>query len=148
MSTKAPALDQVRDLMQMRADDAATHLRRLLDMEKEAAGRLTLLRQYRDEYRITFMAKVQEGLSHEAWRNYATFLNRLEDAISQQEELARNSTTNVDQGKSAWLTHRNRVKAIDMLAQRHQNRMQLVANRREQKALDEYASRVMRVSDD
>ena len=43
-------LETVLDLMQLRADDAAKMLGRLIAAEQDAKGRLGLLEGYRDEY--------------------------------------------------------------------------------------------------
>jgi flagellar FliJ protein len=134
-------LQSILDLSQMKLEEATRRLGELITGEQQAAQRLELLAQYRDEYHARFLAAAQDGLSRDQWRNYQLFLDKLDTAISQAREMVAQSHQLTAAGQQEWLAKRGRVKAFDTLAQRHQARIDYAETRREQKALDEHSSR-------
>ncbi len=140
--TKNFPLQSILDLSQMRLDEATRRLGELLADQEKASGQMALLVQYREEYYGRFMAAAREGLSPEQWRNYQTFLDRLDSAIGQAEQMMAQSKQMTAAGQQDWLSKRGKVKAFDTLAQRHQARTDQDASRQEQKSLDEHSTRV------
>ena len=140
--TKNFPLQSILDLSQMRLDEATRRLGELIADQEKASGRMDLLVRYREEYHDRFMAAAREGLSPEQWRNYQTFLDRLDSAIGQAEQMMAQSKQMTAAGQQDWLSKRGKVKAFDTLAQRHQARTDQDASRREQKNLDEHSTRV------
>lgn len=139
--TKTFPLQSILDLSQMRLDESARRLGQLISGEQQAAQQLELLAQYRDEYHARFLAAARDGLSRDQWRNYQSFLDKLDTAIAQAREIVAQSHQLTAAGQQEWLAKRGRVKAFDTLAQRHQARIDYVEMRLEQKALDEHSSR-------
>lgn len=105
---------------------------------------MALLVQYRDEYHSRFLAAARDGLRPDQWRNYQSFLERLDDAIGQAKAMVAQSQQLTAAGQQDWLHKRGRVKAFDTLAQRHQAREHYAEARQEQKSLDEQALRMHR----
>jgi flagellar FliJ protein len=140
--TKAFPLQSILDLSQMKLDEATRRLGELISGEQQATQRLELLAQYRDEYHARFLAAAREGLSRDQWRNYQSFLDRLDVAIGQAREMVAQSHQLTAAGQQEWLEKRGRVKAFDTLAQRHQAKAAHAQTRMEQKALDEHVSRL------
>ena len=140
--TKNFPLQSILDLSQMRLDEATRRLGELLADQEKASGQMALLVQYREEYYGRFMAAAREGLSPEQWRNYQTFLDRLDSALGQAEQMMAQSKQMTAAGQQDWLSKRGKVKAFDTLAQRHQARTDQDASRQEQKSLDEHSTRV------
>jgi flagellar FliJ protein len=140
--TKNFPLQSILDLSQMRLDEATRRLGELLADQEKASGQMALLVQYREEYYGRFMAAAREGLSPEQWRNYQTFLDRLDSAIGQAEQMMAQSKQMTAAGQQDWLSKRGKFKAFDTLAQRHQARTDQDASRQEQKSLDEHSTRV------
>lgn len=134
-------LQSLLDLSNLRLDEAARQLGKLIAGEREAHQRLELLVQYRDEYQARFLAAAGNGLGPDAWRNYQQFLGRLDQAIEQAGAMAAASKQRTAQGQQHWVDQHSKVKAFDTLAQRHQARMAYVENRHEQKQSDEHAAR-------
>lgn len=126
----------------MKLEEATRRLGQLISGEQQAAQRLELLTQYRDEYHAKFLAAAREGLSRDQWRNYQSFLDRLDTAIHQAREMVAQSHQLTTAGQQDWLSKRGRVKAFDTLAQRHQTRVNHAETRQEQKEMDEHASRL------
>jgi len=135
------SLQTLLDLSQLRLDDAARQLGKLMASEKESAQRLQLLEQYRAEYHTRFLATARDGLGRDQWRNFEAFLGRLDQAIAQAQLDTHRSQQNTAAGKQAWIDKRGQVNAYDTLAQRHQARLQALEQKREQKVQDEHAAR-------
>jgi flagellar FliJ protein len=131
-------LQSVLDLSHMKLEEATRRLGELISGEQQATQRLELLAQYRDEYHARFLAAAREGLSRDQWRNYQSFLDRLDVAIGQAREMVAQTHQLTAAGQQEWLEKRGRVKAFDTLAQRHQARVVYAENRMEQKNLDEH----------
>lgn len=135
------SLQTVLDLMQNRADEATQRLARLLAAERDAKRKLEMLLQYRDEYAVRFRQAAQEGLRQPEWRNFQEFLDRLDEAITQQLQAVCVQETHTAAGQMDWQRQRARMKAFDALAERHRSNEERLEQRQEQKAQDEFAAR-------
>jgi flagellar protein FliJ len=136
-------LQSILDLSQMKLEEATRQLGVLISSQQQATDRVALLIQYRGEYYTRFLDAARDGLSREQWRNYQSFLNRLDEAIAHAREMVSHSQQLTQAGQQEWLSKRGRVKAFDTLAQRHQSRENYAESRQEQKNLDEHAARVL-----
>lgn len=142
------ALQTVLELMQRRADEATLQLARLIASEQDAATKLKLLADYREEYAQRFQTAAQNGLTPQQWRNFQDFLGRLDDAIAQQQQAVAQSKRNTAAGQAAWQSQQVRLKAIDTLSVRHERSETIRIGRQEQKQVDEFAARSRQVHDD
>jgi flagellar protein FliJ len=133
-------LQPLLDLSQLNLDASARRLGELIAGQEEAAARLEMLVQYREEYRARFLAAAKDGLSRDAWANYRSFLDRLDEAVTQATGLATASRQRTADGQQDWLAKRGKVKAFDTLAERHRNRLEKAEQRQEQKNLDEHVA--------
>ncbi|HTY99843.1 MAG TPA: flagellar export protein FliJ [Rhodocyclaceae bacterium] len=140
MTSKFP-LQSLLDLSNLRLDEATRRLGELVSSEMQANQRLELLVQYRGEYHTRFLAAARNGLAPDQWRNYQSFLERLDAAVSQAQELVTQSRQRKEEGQKEWLDKRGRVKAFDTLAHRHQARADYAERKQEQKAQDEHSAR-------
>ncbi len=127
-------------------DDATRKLGALLAGEQEAGARLTLLQQYRAEYHGRFVTAARNGIGRDVLGNYQTFINRLDDAIVQAQQMVEQSRHRTAMGQQEWIDKRGRVQAFDTLSQRHRNREMGIENRKEQKQLDEHSARKYQVA--
>ncbi len=134
-------LQSILDLSQLKLEESTRRLGELIAGEQEAAKRLELLIQYRDEYHGRFLAAARDGLGREQWRNYQFFLEKLDSAIGQAKDMMARSQELTTAGQQDWLHKRGRVKAFDTLAHRHQAQVNYQESREEQKNLDERAAR-------
>ena len=139
--TKKFPLQSILDLSNLRLDEATRRLGELIASEQEAASRLELLGQYREEYHARFLAAARNGLGPDQWRNFQLFLERLDVAVAQAGEMAAQSRRHTAAGQQEWLDKQGRVKAFDTLAQRHKARVDYGESRQEQKSLDEHSAR-------
>lgn len=138
---RAFPLQSLLDLSQLRLDEAARKLGELIAGEQEASQRHALLVQYREEYRARFVAAAQDGLSPGTWRNFASFLAKLDEAINQADSAMAQTRQRTVAGQQEWVEKRGRVKAFDTLSDRHQTRVAYQDQRQEQKASDEHGAR-------
>jgi flagellar protein FliJ len=134
-------LQPLLDLAQTRTDEAARRLGELVAAERDLEQKLKLLEDYRHEYNERFAQAARDGLSPDAWRNYSAFIGRLDDAIGAQRKIVQQSKNRTADGQQAWLQQRNKLKAFDTLAHRHQTLIARDELRQEQKASDEHAAR-------
>ena len=141
------SLQTLLDLSQLRMDEAGRKLGELLAGAQKDDQRVVLLQQYREEYQERFVAAAKLGIGRDAMNNYQFFLVRLDEAITQAQEMATQAKQRTAAGQRAWLDQRSQVKAFDTLSQRHFSREQYIENRKEQKAQDEHASRNHRVDE-
>jgi flagellar FliJ protein len=147
MATRFP-LQTVLDLMQVRAEDAARDLGRLIAAEQDARTRLTLLETYRDEYAAKFREAAARGLTPQQWANYQEFTARIELAITQQTAAVDASRSHTAAGQERWRHQNHRVQAFDTLAQKHDAEQRYLDGRREQKQVDELVTRRHQTSGD
>lgn len=138
--TKPAPIQTLLDLSKMRLDEAARALGALISGEQVASERLKLLTTYRTEYRARFMVAAQDGIDRETWRNYQSFLDKLDASITQAEEAVRQSRQRTALGQREWIGKKERVRAYDTLTQRYQSREQYAAQHSEQKMQDEFAA--------
>lgn len=138
--TKPAPVQTLIDLSKMRLDEATRMLGNLISGEQAATERLDLLIGYRTEYHNRFMAAAKNGMDRDSWRNYQAFLDRLDASISQAQEAVKQSQQRKMLGQREWMGKKERLRAFDMLAQRHKIREQYAAHHVEQKAQDEFAA--------
>lgn len=134
-------LQPLLDLMQERTDEASRKLGQLIAAEQSARSRLQLLEQYRAEYAEKMREAVASGVTQMMLRNYQDFLARIDEAVEQQQQVVQASERNTVAGQENWKHQNKRLKAIDTLAQRHDERERLRENKQEQKLLDEFTGR-------
>lgn len=135
------ALQTVLELMQNRTDNATQRLARLLAAERDAKKKLEMLQHYRDEYGVRFRQAARDGLGQPEWRNFQQFIDRLDEAITQQHEAVRAQEQHTAAGQEDWQKQRARMKAFDALAERHRSSEERLEQKQEQKTQDEFAAR-------
>lgn len=135
------SLQMVLDLMRNRHDEATQSLARLLAAERDAKKKLEMLLQYREEYTTRFREAAQDGLGQPEWRNFQEFLNRLDQAITQQLQSVSLQEAHTAAGQAEWWQQQKRLKAFDALSERHRASEARWESRQEQKTQDEFATR-------
>lgn len=137
-------LQPLLDLANNRMDQAARKLGELISGEHECQRKLELLEGYRAEYQERFLEAARNGIGPDAWRNFSTFIGRIDDAIAAQRAVVEQSRQATVGGQQAWLAQRNKVKAFDTLSQRHQAVQAKREQRDEQRQSDEHAAKAFR----
>lgn len=135
------SLQPLLELMQTRSDEATRQLGHLIAAEQSARSRLQMLEDYRADYALKLREACIQGLTPMALRNYQDFLARIDEAISQQTLAVRHSEQNTAHGKENWKEQNKRLKAIDTLSHRHDEREKVLDNKQQQKLQEEHTTR-------
>jgi len=147
MSHKNP-IQTLQELAHTRVDEATRKLGELISSEHACEEKLQLLIQYRAEYRERFVTAARGGIDPNAWRNYSAFLLKLDDAISNQQNIVNHSKNATSVGQQHWVSERNRAKAFDTLSHRHHLQQARRDAKQEQQISDEHSAKQYRAKGD
>lgn len=134
-------LETLIDLARRETDDAAKRLGAALKAVADAEEKLNMLVGYRDEYGRRFDASQQQGITPMAYRNFQAFMEKLDSAIKGQEDVLRHTKARGDQEKQAWQEAERKRMSYSTLRDRAQAQELKKEAKRDQKAMDEHASR-------
>ena len=85
--------------------DSATHkLGQLNRQQHNAQSKLEMLLQYRKDYQARLQESTQNGIHPAELRNFQEFINKLDEAISQQLKLVGQSKVSTQVGRSEFDT--------------------------------------------
>lgn len=111
---------------------------------EQARQQLELLRGYAREYDRRSMATLSQGVDLAAQNNLRAFVAKLTTAVTiQQGEVERREQA-LAAADAELLQMRTRLGSLEKLAARNEQSAQTTARRREQRTLDEMASRIRR----
>jgi len=129
-------LQPIANLAKQNERGAARDHGNVLRTLQQHEDQLNELISYRDEYIKTFENAGANGISVIQYQDYSLFLNRLDDAIKQQQQLVFNSRADCDQSKSKWLDKRNRSKMVSKVVEKRQLNESKENEKREQRELE------------
>lgn len=141
---KHSPLNTLADLAQTDTDAAARELGRLQVLRTQAELQLNQLTQYRQEYRERMQVVAAQGITSSRWQDFSRFLDSLDQAIRQQGAALAKAEADLLAGRNRWQHQKRRLNSFDTLIARAEARQEQVAARREQRANDEYAARLVR----
>ena len=122
-------------------DAALTALRHAEASAAAAQGQLDQLQEYRTQYQQRWSAQFRQAGSIELMQCYQGFAQRLEQAITQQGQIAAQAEQRAQHSRAVVLEREQRVAAVRKLIERRQQEQHRVAERRDQRATDEAAQR-------
>ncbi|HEX8604688.1 MAG TPA: flagellar export protein FliJ [Pseudoduganella sp.] len=134
-------LETLIDMAQSETDDAAKRLGAALKAVSDAEAKLSMLIGYRDEYARKFQENQQAGITPMAYRNFQAFMDKLDSAIHGQEDIVRQSMKRGEHEKATWQAAERKRVSYTTLRDREEVKQQKVEAKRDQKAMDEHASR-------
>ncbi|WP_028104777.1 flagellar export protein FliJ [Pseudoduganella violaceinigra] len=129
------------DLARRETDDAAKRLGAALKAVADAEEKLNMLVGYRDEYGRRFDESQQQGITPMAYRNFQAFMEKLDTAIKGQEDVLRHSKVRGDKEKQLWQDAERKRMSYSTLRDRAEAQELKKEAKRDQKAMDEHASR-------
>lgn len=97
------------------------------------------LNQYRQIYHQQWTDRGLQGISPQQNSQYHAFINKLENAATQQYEGVLQVREALAQCRIQWLEAQQRRKAVELLLEKKADKVRLKAQRQEQKMLDDYA---------
>ncbi|WP_019141174.1 flagellar export protein FliJ [Noviherbaspirillum massiliense] len=135
------AIDTLVELATTQADEAAKRLGLAIRACEDSEQKLALLLQYRDDYQARFQSGLVSGLTAAAYRNFRNFMDKLDLAISGQQQIVDDAKRRIQQERSTWQETERKRMSYDTLAGRALREQQRKESRRDQKAMDEFATR-------
>jgi len=135
------ALDTLIELATNETDEAAKRLGRAIHACEDTEQKLALLLQYRDDYQARFRSGLTTGISASGYRNFQLFLDKLDTAIAGQQQIVDDAKKRMGDERSAWQSSERKRMSYDTLAVRAEKAELLKENKRDQKPMDDFATR-------
>jgi len=134
------SLKLLLDLVQQQTDASAKKLGKLNLQLQEAEKKLNLLLQYRHSYQSHFQNATEKGINHLEWRNFIAFMDKLDAAVNEQQQVVLHAQNKKIEGGNEFLSYQRKLKSYDTLLQRQQDAENQKQMKYEQKLQDEFAS--------
>jgi len=141
MPKRSERLRPVQQIAANREQEAAREMAKARSYLESTQARLSELINFRGEYARNFLARGEQGMTVTRMREYYGFIQRIDQAIAYQQNLAEQAKSVYAQRQKLWGQRRSRMLAIDKLAERYRQQEQIESDRREQKETDERAQR-------
>jgi flagellar FliJ protein len=135
------ALDTLLDLARRATDDAAKRLGAAVQAVEEARQKLEMLHGYRDDYAHKLDAAQLRGMTPMAYQNFVAFMAKLDKAIQGQRDLLVHAEARAAHEKAAWQAAERKRLSYSTLSQRAAEEALRLENKRDQKLMDEHATR-------
>jgi flagellar protein FliJ len=128
------------DLATREVEQAASRMSNAIKEKEDAMSKLSLLGQYREEYRIHCSERMSAGLSMMEYQNFQAFMANIDRTIAGQQHIVDRLQARVDEARTVWqASERKRLSFGVLQAQEEKKRLDR-ENRLDQKLMDEYAS--------
>ncbi|MED5607227.1 MULTISPECIES: flagellar export protein FliJ [unclassified Pseudomonas] len=142
--------------MNRRADRLAPVVEMALKAEREAARQLGVaqgqllqaqrklaeLERFRADYQQQWIDRGRQGVSGQWLLDYQRFLAQLESAVEQQNRSLAWHQDVVEKARATWAEKYARLEGLRKLVERYREEARLLADKQEQKQLDEFAQRL------
>ncbi len=129
------------DLAQRETDAAAKRLGETIRAAQDAEQKQTMLQGYRDDYEQRFLQTQANGISPMQFRNFEMFLQKLDNAIKGQGDVVKHAQNKIAMVRQQWQEcERKRLSYKTLLKRAGEEQLKLAA-KRDQKAMDEHATR-------
>lgn len=140
MTTPIHSLMTLLQHAQSERDGARGALQRAQAAAERAQLQAEQLLSYRRDYERRWNEQFAQHGAIDIVRCYQNFMQRLSQAIEQQQRSAQHSASQVQLAGNALRSHEMRVASIRKLLERRTGELQAAAARNEQKAADEQAT--------
>ena len=139
--SKPFSLQPLLNLAEHQSEAAARKLGLLNKRQQGVQQNLDTLQEYRKDYQMRLQDSAKNGINPADLRNFQVFINKLDEAIRQQLNLVEQSKAYTLAGRNEYNSSQRKLKSFDMLQQRHIEEQKKIAEKADQKALDEHTSR-------
>lgn len=144
--SKKPSLDLLINVTSDAVDEAAKVLQKAASERAKAQEQLDMLHTYRLDYAQRLQETTEGGVTASNYLNFRRFLNTLDEAISQQNNIVAKSESQLAAGRQQWQSEKQRLGAYEALQTRQRQQQVLREARREQRVSDEIAANLFRRS--
>ena len=136
MMRRSKKLQPVANLAKLNERNAAKlHGSVLRELEKQE-NQLDELINYRNQYLNAFKTASEAGLSAVQMQDYRIFLQRLDDAIQQQQQNVINGQQSTQSSQAKWMDTQNQSKMINKVVENRQQDENQQVKKREQRELE------------
>lgn len=139
--SKPFALQPLVELAHQQTDAATRHLGQLNMQQQTAQQKLDTLQQYRRDYQDKFQQAAAHGMEPTDLRNFQDFIERLDQAIRQQQRVMEKTQHSVRTGQHELIDSTRKMRSFDTLALRHSESEMKQEARTEQRLQDEQSGR-------
>ncbi len=134
---RSKKLQPVANLAKLNERSAAKlHGSVLRELQKQET-QLDELINYRNQYLTAFKTAGESGLSAIQMQDYRIFLQRLDDAIQQQQQNVINGRQNTQSSQAKWTDTRNQSDMINKVVENRQQHENQQVEKREQRELED-----------
>lgn len=137
-------LKMLQEMATKEVDLATEALAKALKVLAEAKSKEDLLMSYKQDYLTGMNKTLGAGVSVDAYQNYQQFMNKLEQAITGQLDTVKYAEGQVKVQKQLLQESQRKKLSYDVLLERADKRALKIEQKRDQKMMDEYASRITR----
>jgi flagellar FliJ protein len=123
-------------------DEAWAAAQQAMQAQQNAAAQADQLLAYRREYEQRWSAQFKTEGRIELVHCYRGFMERLTQAVEQQQRVAGHAAVQVEHTRQALAEREMRVASVRKLIDRRRQELRLSADRVEQKQTDEFGSRM------
>ena len=125
-------------------ETAMQALAQAMQQLEQAHAQQTMLGQYQQEYQQQWQLASQKGLKADLYRNFQGFFSQLELAVQGQNAQIAHWQSVVGQKQTELQEKQRKQKSYEVLIARAAHAQQKVERKRDQKMMDEFASRAKR----
>ena len=102
---------------------------------EEQMTKLGELNAYRQNY--AQLTRSMKGANAAHWKDYQSFMQRLDEAVQAQQQIVRDSEQNLDRHRRRWLAKRQRLESLQRVLDNYRNEEAVHAERQTQRLLDD-----------
>jgi len=137
---RSQRLNPIKNLAQGKEKDAAQALGQSLNHQKNETNKLEQLKQYRLEYLQQMERKITQGINGSTLHQYHQFLDKLDLAITQQQQAVEQSDLQLLESRQQWQIKRGKAKAISQAMDTMAQHERQVQEKRESVQADEMST--------
>jgi flagellar protein FliJ len=140
------AMAMLRDIAAKQVDEATEALAKAMKVFEEAKSKYELLLEYRQDYVKNLNQSLAIGMGAETYQNFQSFFNKLDQAVNGQVELVKLADHQLKIQKQLWQESQRKKLSYQVLLKRSDKRVEKLAIKQDQKAMDEFAMRTSRTA--
>ena len=135
-STKIGKIVSIASAEERRFGAATGRSRQQLEEQKARLGELNA---YRHDYAT--LARSINNVSSAQWKDYQTFMHRLDQAVRSQQQIVKDSEQQLELHRRRWLEKRKRLESLQRVLESYRGNEALHEDRLQQRELDDLPAR-------
>lgn len=145
MAAQSTAVLKMLHEMAVKEVELATEaLAKALKAVDEAKNKEAMLEGYKQDYLDNLKKSLDAGVTVDAYQNYHQFMGKLEQAITGQREAVKFAEGKLQVQRQLLQECQRKKLSYDVLLERADKRASKAESKRDQKMMDEFASRISR----